>query len=602
MKKYCLAFGLIVSFFVQPVSAFRDVPTRSKIYEPLQSFIEAGVLKDGSFFRPNQAVPAQMFFDMILRNEEIEYRMPEEQDILPLNISAQDKLAPMVLAAADYGLLNREESFDPMKTFSKLEAIKILITLKRIAPARRVSPLFSEKYIQYLPKNVQRSIDARYVEAALASNIITVQDLRSIDDILTRQEFVLWLTGMNSGTMKSRLIKDNSFIPEKKFTIKIDGVEQTEADIAERRAKNTVGKFSETFRFPEEDYFERIYQDMLEQYRFDEELTLEKKQELINAAIRGMVEHLDDKYSTYVEPTRANEFLEQIVGSFEGIGAYVEMVDGVFTITAPIAGSPAEKAGIRGGDVVTAVNGESIAGKTIKESIALIKGPAGTKVTLTISRKTEKIEIDVIRNQVDIPAVEFEMINSVPVIRIKNFDQTLTEKFREIIQKEVVGKSRKGLILDVRNDPGGFLTGAVEMCEFFAKKGETLFSTDYRQENIPFKSNIDGPLENQPNIIVLQNEGSASASEIFSSFLQETKRAEVWGTVSRGKGTVQKLLKYSNGGVLKITVAKWLTPSGVWINDDGVIPDVAHEPRTAEQINAKQDPLLDKAVREILNR
>ncbi len=281
-------------------------------------------------------------------------------------------------------------------------------------------------------------------------------------------------------------------------------------------------KSSRNYVFPDEFFFERIYQDVLSNYRFLDELTPEKKKELIHGAIKGMVQQLDDKYSTYFLPANTKEYLDSVNGKFEGIGAYVEMVDGDFTITSPLAGSPAEKAGIQGGDVVTHVDDVSILEKTLRDSIDLIKGPAGTEVKLSIVRNGLRKEVVVSRAQVDVPAIEYDTKSNVPILRIKKFDQTLPERFEALIKKHLVGKKINGLVLDLRNNPGGFLNGAVELGEFFAEKDETIFSVDYPEKTEEFKARTRGVLADFKNIIVLQNTGTASASEILGAFLQES--------------------------------------------------------------------------------
>lgn len=592
--------GLFLStLIVTNAGAFRDVPSRAKVYKPLQSFIEMGVVQDGSFFRPTVDVPMQMFLEVLLKESGIDFLTTSvsEDEIFPENISEKSIHFPLVKTAISENIISPKKRFDPLAPISKLEALKTIVAIKKIIPPRRISPTFKKQYGNLLSPNILRSIDGRYLEAGVASNILTKQDLLTIDENLSRQDLIFWLHRYRNGEgNRSKIAKDNPFIKSKKLTIKIDGKEVGPPSTRLKKAAR------DGYQFPEEFLFEKIYQDILSKYRFSDELTEQKKSELIQAAIQGMVQNLEDKHSNYIMPERSRDYLDSLKGDFEGIGAYVEMVDGNFTITAPISGSPAEKAGILPKDVVTHVNGKPVSGNSIRETIALIKGPAGTDVELTISRKSQEKIISVTRAKVVIPAVEFKMVQSIPVITLKKFDDKVFSEFESIVREHVLGKNRKGLILDFRNNSGGLLDQATVLAEMFSKKGEDLVQIDYKDIKNIVRSQKDGVLADQKNIIILQNAGSASASEVFISFLKSVGRATVFGTPSYGKGTVQQLLKYPNNGVLKITIARWLDPKGNWIHEKGIQPDKVFEERTPEQIQSNADPVLDSAVREILNR
>ncbi|MDH3324938.1 MAG: S41 family peptidase, partial [Candidatus Peregrinibacteria bacterium] len=362
---------------------------------------------------------------------------------------------------------------------------------------------------------------------------------------------------------------------------------------------------SSSMTIPNGRIFEAVFASIKDQYRFEEELTAEKKSEMIDAAIAAMVKEMGDKYSSYIEPTKADAFTAGLAGQFEGIGAYVEMIDDNFTITSPIKGSPAEKAGVLPDDIVTAVDGEDIKDKSIQESIALIKGPAETAVTLTILRGLEVKQITVIRGKITIPSVTIKWDKSIPVIGIHQFNRDTKAKFEKILKEEVLTKNPKGLVIDLRNNPGGFLTSAVSMGEFFLNKGDLVFSVDYKKGGQEYTSSRKGELydfwkKDGKKIAILQNKGSASASEIFTTMIQDYNIGEIVGTVSRGKGTVQEVKNYSNGGILKLTIAKWLSPKGRWIHEKGIIPGIEVEDPTAEERKAKIDLQFDRAVRYVL--
>ena len=348
--------------------------------------------------------------------------------------------------------------------------------------------------------------------------------------------------------------------------------------------------------------FESIFKEIKSRYRFSEDLDQKKQEDMIDAAIAAMVKEMGDKYSSYIEPDKSKDFREGLKGQFEGIGAYVEMIQDQLTITAPITGSPAEAAGILPGDVVTHVDGESIKGLSIHESVKKIKGPAGSNVKLKIQRTSGIRDITITRGKITVPPITLKWKNSVPIIGVHQFNSDTHTKFLNMWEEEIEQKNPRGLIIDLRNNPGGLLTSAVKMGEIFLKKGQDIFSVEEKAHKKIYKSGLTGPLEHLDNIVVLQNKGSASASEIFSGMMKDYDKAKIVGSTSLGKGTVQQVLNYQNGGILKLTIAKWLTPKGNWIHEKGVEPDVMIEDQTPEERQNKIDRQLDQAVQIIFGR
>jgi carboxyl-terminal processing protease len=312
---------------------------------------------------------------------------------------------------------------------------------------------------------------------------------------------------------------------------------------------------------------------------------------------------MGDKYSSYIEPTKATDFKKDLEGEFEGIGAYVDMVQDKFYITAPIKGSPAEKAGLLPGDQVTQVDHHPILGQTQAEIVEQVKGPEGTTVLLTIARKNEpEKEIEVVRGKIEVPSVTLEWNQSVPIIGIHQFNQETKKRFHDILTKEVLPKKPRGLVLDFRNNPGGYLTAAVEIGEYFLDEGDLIFSVEYKDRFREYASRRKGELYGMNNIVLLQNKGTASASEIIIAMMQDYDIGKVIGSQSLGKGTVQEISNFSNGGLLKLTIAKWLTPLGNWVHEEGITPDILVEDPTPEDRVNQTDMPLERAVREILEQ
>ncbi|UHA76037.1 S41 family peptidase [Paenibacillus sp. 481] len=303
------------------------------------------------------------------------------------------------------------------------------------------------------------------------------------------------------------------------------------------------------------------------------------REKLVNGAVHGMISSLDDPYSSYMEKEEAEQFNTSIEGAFTGIGAEVTTENGQVTVISPIKGSPAEKAGVRPKDVLLSVNGESLKGKTLSEAVAKIRGPKGTKAKLEVLRSgiSKPIEIEVVRDQVDMETVYPKMMDGqIGYIEVRQFAMNTHKRFEEELVK-LEKQGMKGLIIDVRNNPGGVLEVVQDMTEHFVPKGKLINQVEYRnKERDKFVSKGTDKVKPYP-IAVLTNKGSASASEIIASALKESAGAKIVGEHTFGKGTVQSsyTTKAAEGSLIKVTIAKWLTPEGNWIHQKGLEPDVS---------------------------
>ncbi|OPL12040.1 MAG: hypothetical protein AVO34_02170 [Firmicutes bacterium ML8_F2] len=325
-------------------------------------------------------------------------------------------------------------------------------------------------------------------------------------------------------------------------------------------------------------------------------------QEMIYGAIKGLFESLDDPYTIFMEPDTSKRFLDDMSGSFEGIGAEIGIRKGVLTVISPLEGNPAKKAGIKAGDKILKVNDTLTADLTLDQAVELIRGEGGTEVSLLVARDewAEAKEITIIRDVVQIPIIKMEKIELgknnewLAYIQFYHFTENSTEQFAETIQ-QALQESPKGIILDVRNNPGGYLEAAVDISSWFLHKGELVVTEDYgNSHKNEHRSRGYGYLEDMPTVVLI-NEGSASASEILAGALRDVKGIKIVGQTSFGKGSVQQLEKLRNGSSAKITVAKWLTPAGTDINEEGIVPDEEVE-LTLEDIDEMRDPQLDRAV------
>lgn len=301
------------------------------------------------------------------------------------------------------------------------------------------------------------------------------------------------------------------------------------------------------------------------------------REKLIDGAVNGMMEALGDPYSNYMGKETAEKFEESIEGSFSGIGAEVSSENGKVVVVSPIKGSPAEKAGIQAKDIILSVNGESLAGLELNAAVAKIRGPKGSEATLQIQRtgSAEPLKFVIARDDVKLETVYAKMEKGgVGVIEVTQFSMNTAERFKEELTK-LEKQGMKGLVLDVRNDPGGVLPRVIEMAEQFVPSGKTIVQVENKDKSREV-STSKGSSKDYP-VVVLMNKGSASASEILAGALQQSAGAKLIGENSFGKGTVQTSFdkQLGDGSLLKITIAKWLTPDGTWIHGKGIKPDIA---------------------------
>ncbi|HEX7057260.1 MAG TPA: S41 family peptidase [Bacilli bacterium] len=301
------------------------------------------------------------------------------------------------------------------------------------------------------------------------------------------------------------------------------------------------------------------------------------REKVVDGAIHGMLSALDDPYSAYMNKEEAKRYEENVDAYFTGIGAEVMLENGNVTVVSPIKGSPAEKAGIQAKDVIISVNGEKLEGLKLSDAVAKIRGPKGTQAKLEIMRpgRTDRIEVIVVRDEIDIETVFAQMLpGGYGDIVISQFSGNTVERFQEELDN-LEKKGMEGLIIDVRNNPGGYLLGVLEIIEPLVPKGKTLVQVEDASGDIK-KTVSKGEGKNYP-IVVLTNEGSASASEILAGALSQSAGATLVGEKTFGKGTVQTTYtkEFQDGSELKLTIAKWLTPDGTWVHGKGIAPDIA---------------------------
>ncbi|HEY4498120.1 MAG TPA: S41 family peptidase [Candidatus Paceibacterota bacterium] len=320
-------------------------------------------------------------------------------------------------------------------------------------------------------------------------------------------------------------------------------------------------------------------------------------QKLIYGAIRGLTEALDDPNTVFLSPEDSEKFSEDIQGSFGGIGAEIDVRDGQLIVVAPLKNTPAERAGLKSGDQILEIDGRPTEELTVDEAVKLIRGELGTTVTLTIGREewNEPNEISIVRENIQIPTVEWEMKEgNIIYLKLYSFTANAPQAFYQAVLQGLQARG-KGMVLDLRNNPGGYLDVSVNLAGWFLDRGDVVVIERFSSgEEKVFRARGNEALANFP-VVVLVNEGSASASEILAGSLRINRDTELVGEKSFGKGTVQELEELSDGSTLKVTIANWLLADGTLIEGNGLEPDYPI-PLTGEDTQSGRDPQLERAI------
>lgn len=322
-------------------------------------------------------------------------------------------------------------------------------------------------------------------------------------------------------------------------------------------------------------------------------------QEKVWGAIKGLTDSFGDPYTTFFPPQESKEFQAEIAGNFEGVGMEVGMRDGFITVISPLKDTPAYKAGIKAGDRILKIDDTITSNISVDEAVRIMRGKRGTKVTLTVLSKDEENprEVTIVREKIDIPTLDSTARkDGIFVIRLYSFSANSATLFRNALEKFVRSGNNR-LIIDLRGNPGGYLEAAIDMASWFLPGDKIVVTenTSGHGENVEYKSKGYNVFNPNLKVIILVDGGSASASEILAGALREHSIAQLVGTKTYGKGSVQELISLTSDTSLKITIAQWLTPSGKSISEQGLQPDVEVK-LTQEDIKQQNDPQMKKAI------
>ena len=324
--------------------------------------------------------------------------------------------------------------------------------------------------------------------------------------------------------------------------------------------------------------------------------------ETMDSAINGVLQSLDP-YSAYMSPELFKSMQTETKGEFGGLGIEIGMEAGLVKVISPIADTPAEKAGIKAGDYIVQIGSEQVQGKSLMEAVKLMRGPVGSSIELTIRRKNIKksLTFNVVRKIIEVKSVEAKILGTkknIGYVRLKSFNENSDRQFFEIIKKFEKKNTPVGYVIDIRNNPGGLLTQAINITDFFLDDGEIVSTKGRRiSETRKFFARQGDGVNGKP-IIILINNGSASASEILAGALKDHKRAIILGENSYGKGSVQSIIPLNNGGGIRLTISKYYLPSGKSISEVGVTPDILVEEFGDDfKINSEKDNQLNYAIK-----
>ncbi len=370
--------------------------------------------------------------------------------------------------------------------------------------------------------------------------------------------------------------------------------------LGENKNKSILIKLTDNQKIGNFDLFWEVWNQLEKKYVEKKKLDVQK---MYYGAIKGLVNSLEDPYTFFLTPEENQQAKNDLQGKFEGIGAQLGLKNNQVIVIAPLKNSPAEKAGVKAGDFIIKVDDKSTKNWTLNETVSKIRGPKGSKVKLTLLRDDKEINVKIIRDQIIVPSVELSFEKNLAILKLNQFGDNTNNEWDEAV-KEIKTKWNKkeikGMILDLRNNPGGYLESSIYIASEFLPWNKLVVKQESYKSKIEYKVSRKGQLLDIP-LIVLINEGSASASEILAGALKDHKRAKLIGLKSFGKGSVQEAIDLKNGAGLHLTIAKWILPNGDWIYNKGIEPDIKVENKieAGNTLTDENDLQLKRAIEEL---
>lgn len=565
MKKiFILLIGLslLVQTSATALAGFSDVPENHKYAQDIQYLENLGIVQENEF-KPNEPVSREIFAKWLLKNTGFNpenYTPKIKTRFKDVKFTKKDAYAPYIYKLAELDAFELQKGkinlFNPQEPIKKKEALLWLFVVEGI----NVPKVFDEALFQATDVKPNSKI-APLIDKAQKLGLLNAGKTYPFGK-LKRGEAAHFL----------KIAKKS--VPTLTVTIQ----PSIESDV---------------LRNPKFDILAGVWNKIFDSYLHKDNAD---KNALVYGAIEGIVKELKDKHSDFERPGD-NALLETLSGEIEGIGAVVQMKDDEVVVVSPIVGSPAERAGLLPEDIITHVDDVDVKGMTLNAVVAKIKGKKGTQVKLTIRRSGTIMNFTITRDVVKIvSATQERTTDNIAKITLNNFGSNTETEFQTIADN-IKKDPPKGIVLDLRNNPGGYLATAVHLGGYFIAAGEKVARVRYPEREESHKSSGNAELAKY-KIAVIVNKGSASASEIIAGALQDYGIAKIIGAQTYGKGSVQELSDFSDGSTLKLTVAEWLTPNGRSIEKDGITPDIAVEITEADR-KAGKDPQMDKALEEL---
>jgi len=536
MKKIIVSLLASVLLFVTLGIAYDDIPADSPYFYAIEYLRRNDVFPNQKFFKPDTLVTKADFVKYLVKLNSPEFKIGKKVHLPFKDTNDNAWYAPYFDEAVKLGILDkRDEKVEPYKKLGVIEALTLLFHSQSIPiPTRYVISDMPYKDL----KNNKAAIPL--IMRALEFDLIAPQkpDLVGIYRKVTKAEAARMIYKMD--------------------LVNLEGPGKKPSDLGslDIRLQKIISAW------------QLIHSNFVDRDKIDSDQIADK-------ALRAMVEKLDDPYSAYLDPKENQAFSDDLDGQIEGIGAYLEIdEEGNVTIVSPMRGSPAEKAGVMAGDVIKKVDDTDIAGLTLYETVNKIKGPKGTTVKLTLDRNGSTVTVTVTRDVINIKALDYEVKNdNIMVIKLSEFNSNAAGEFTEVAEITQNNPAIKGVILDLRNNPGGLLDAAVSILGNLLPTGSDAVTIEYNYFNYTQATSGLGELSKYP-LVVLINKGSASASEIVAGAIKDYGTGKIIGETSFGKGTVQEVNYFVDNSSLKLTVAKWLTPKGHSIQKNGITPDI----------------------------
>ncbi len=569
MKNLILKFSIFALFLCNSLPAlafYQDVPTSHKYHEAISELYEAELLPEKTTLNPDALLDLPTLYEILLTFGKAELNTNPNLPFSNTDNSAD--YAFYLQTAIDLEILKKDgQTFPFEKKVSKIETLKTFFeTLNIGVDIFNDREAFPFKDIKKNSKNgaiAQKAYDIGIVESLKP-------ELFKSSKRITVGEAINYLY----------LIKQFKETAGETPTIKVTPIKNLET------YTKTEKKLLDNKSF---DVLLDVWTKLQDEYLYQDELDNE---ELIYGAIKGMLDLVSDKYTIFETPSESS-IIESLSSTYEGLGMSLEMIDSKPTIIAPFKNSPAEKAGIKAKDIIKKIDGKEVSKLTIEEIIAKIKGAAGTKVKITVERGGAELTIEATRAKITNKSVEHEVLTQgskkIGYISISSFSSDSDTEFKTAATA-LKNEEIKGLIIDLRNNPGGYMDAAINMISSFTDTEKTAVTLEFADgTKQSYNTTKDGKLKNIPTIVIT-NGGSASASEILAGALKDYGIAKIVGQTTFGKGIVQQVEEYKDGSIFKYTVSKWLTPNGKDIHKKGIVPDYQVTPSTTK------DAELEKAL------